>query len=145
MNNHLLGRAWWRFARTMYVLYCRRVKFHFARLVSSVFRRLVAALYFTEQHLTVSARALPYELGLHFPGFHEYLFGLLYITLSDYFFMFKDYLLAKILSGLAYFCGAVALLSIFVSPSKSPRFTPSEIHVHPFKRHSQHIGYWTSS
>ena len=47
VNNHLLRRAWCRFARMTYRLHCRTVKSHFARLVSSVLRRfLTAALYF---------------------------------------------------------------------------------------------------
>lgn len=64
------------------MLYCRTVKFHFARLASSVFRRLlVAALHFTEhcsrsqflQELFTS-----YDLlDLQFPGFLESLLGLL--------------------------------------------------------------------
>ena len=64
------------------MLYCRTVKFHFAWLASSVFRRLlVAARYFTEhcnrsqflQELFTS-----YDLlDLQFPGFLESLLGLL--------------------------------------------------------------------
>ena len=104
------------------MLYCRTVKFHFARLASSVFRRLlVAARYFTEhcsrsqflQELFTS-----YDLlDLQFPGFLESLLGLLCCS--------NDYLVAP-----RYFrvwpISVAALLSIFISPIKSPKSTPSK-------------------